>query len=76
MSNQSDDSSFNTSSWDEAVIRRMDESIVAQRHQMNQTSLKFRHLALNAEGKRALNSNVMITEYFTVDRMINCELTT
>ena len=56
MSNQSDDSSFNTSSWDEAVIRRMDESIVAQRHQMNQTSLKFRHLALNAEGKRALNS--------------------
>ena len=27
MSNQSDDSSFNTSSWDEAVIRRMDSFV-------------------------------------------------
>ena len=67
MSFQSDDSSFNTSSWDEAVIRRMHKPIVAQRHQMNQTSLKFRHLALNAEGKRALNSN-SLEQLAAIDR--------
>ena len=67
MSNQSDDSSFNTSSWDEAVIRRMDEPIVAQHHQMNQVLLKFRHLALNAEGKCALDSN-SLEQLAAIDR--------
>ena len=57
MNNQSDDAESDTSSTDDSSIRRMFEPIVAERHQMNQTSLKFRHLALNATGKSILNSN-------------------
>ncbi len=57
MNNQSNDAESDTSSTDDSSIRRMFEPIVAERHQMNQTSLKFRHLALNATGKSILNSN-------------------
>ena len=66
MSNQSDDSSFNTSSWDEAVIRRMDESIVASLDSMGS-------MITIGEGFSWGKMDGMIT---TVDRMINCELTT
>ncbi len=56
MNNQSDDAESDTSSTDESIIQRLEDPIVAQRNQMNQSSLKFRHLALNATGKAALNS--------------------